>query len=274
MKIFHVLAVALAASLIPVSAVAQRNDDEGLSEMEKAFGSDEDEEPEADAEDDVPPAFRDEPESFRDEEAEQDIPPAFRDDEVDTTPPAEDLPTIGEEDQLAVFELDRGVYVSSDLGVFFTFGGAAGSSSLQPYMAVHAGFDIGDYLGVQASIAGAFVADNPPSDAELQLGGQQVTSYQMINLGAELVASLRPFQRLAIEPKLGGGIAYITPSLTDPTLPSATLSGVNPQLTYGVDIKYLTLLTGFTAGASFTGTYVLGPDIPGLGVAFHVRYTL
>ncbi|MEL6547932.1 MAG: adventurous gliding motility protein CglE, partial [Myxococcota bacterium] len=155
-----------------------------------------------------------------------------------------------------------------------TFSGVNGSSNLQPFMAVHAGYDLNDFLGIQATISGAYVADNPPSDNELVAGGQQVSSYQMVNLGAELVASLRPLQRLAIEPKLGGGIAYITPTLTDPADPSLVLAEVNPQLTFGADVKYLTLLTGFTAGMSFTGTYVLGPNIPGLGIGFHVRYTL
>ncbi|MEM6730350.1 MAG: adventurous gliding motility protein CglE [Myxococcota bacterium] len=256
----------LGAVLVCTPMFAWAQDDEGLSEMEKAFGSDEDED-----EEDVPPAFRDEPE-------EDDVPPAFRDepvpDEVADPGDGEPLPTIGQEDQLAVFELERGVYFSSDLGVFFTFGGATGSSNAQPYVAVHAGFDINDFLGVQASVAGAYVADNPPSDNELVSGGQQVTSYQMFNLGAELVASLRPFNQIAFEPKVGGGVAFITPSLTDPADPNLILSDINPQLTFGADIKYLTLLTGFTAGASFTGTYVIGPDIPGLAVGLHVRYTL
>lgn len=249
-----------------VPAFAQS--DEPMSERDRAFGSDDDDEEEEAPDRATPVPIAPAPSGDR-------VPPAFRDEEEREAAPVPDqLPEIGQDDRYANFELERGGYFSSELGFFFTLGGAAGTSNAQPFLAVHAGFDINDFLSAQATMMGAFIADNPPSENELQVNGQNVSSYQMLNLGVELVASYRPFERLALEPKLGGGIAHITPTLTDPSNPSEVLGTVNPQLTYGMDFTYLTLLTGFTAGASFTGTYVFGPGIPGFGFGLHVRYTL
>lgn len=244
--------------------------DEPMSERERAFGSDDDEDEDESGEEvgEVPVPVAPAP-------LERRVPPAFEDEEDEEEKPTEpSLPTIGQDDRYANFELERGAYFSSELGLFFTLGGAAGTSNAQPFLALHAGFDINELLSAQATMMGAFVADNPPSENELSGPGQNVSSYQLINLGVELVASFRPFERLALEPRLGGGISHITPTLTDPSDPSAVLGTVNPQLTYGMDFTYLTLLTGFTAGASFTGTYVFGPGIPGFGLGIHVRYTL
>ncbi|MEL6759331.1 MAG: adventurous gliding motility protein CglE [Myxococcota bacterium] len=186
----------------------------------------------------------------------------------------EQLPRVGEKDRLAEFERVRGFYLSGDLGVFLTFGGSAGSSNLQPYLAVHAGRDLDDTWSVQLSAGGAYVADNPPSDNELLFGSQQVSSYQLFLAGAELVGSFQLAERVALQPRIGGGIAHTSPTLTDPDDASETISSLQPQTTVAVDLAYLTLLTGFTAGVSVAGVWVFGADIPGFATSLHLRYTL
>lgn len=256
-------ALVLTLTFAPESALAQS----GMSEMEKAFGADEEEAEDDDSGADAEPSAAER--AFESAVEEGETESEAKEDQVD-----EDLPQIGEDDQLAVFELDRGLYFASDLGVFMSFAGTQGYSNIQPYLALHVGYDLSDMFSVQASMAGGYVSNNPISDNELAGGGLGVESYQMLNIGAEFVAALRVAQRFAIEPKLGGGIAHVTPSLTDPNDNSAALPTINPQLTFGVDLNYLTLLTNFTAGASFTGYYVIGPNIPAVGAALHVRYTL
>jgi hypothetical protein len=50
-------------------------------------------------------------------------------------------------------------------------------------------------------------------------------------------------------------------------------STFDPHLSGGVDLKYLTLLTDFSAGLSLTGYYILGANIPAASAAFVLRYT-
>jgi hypothetical protein len=201
------------------------------------------------------------------EQAEGETPPA-----VEGGAP-EPLPDIGQ-DQLAVFKLQRGFYFSSDLGVFLTFGGVNGNSNVQPYLSMKAGIDLGDFASIQASLSHGYSSGNPLSRAELPTeGGQGTINYGLMSIGGELVLALRPTSRFAIEPKIGGGLTFIYPQLTDPANPSNALSKSAPHVSGGLDFKYLTLLTDFTAGLSFTGYYILGPNIPALGTAFVVRYT-
>ncbi len=195
----------------------------------------------------------------------------------------EELPEIGESASLQKFELGRGVYFSGDLGVFLSLGGVKGYSNVQPYMAVRAGFDLSDMISVQLSLGNGLVSGNPPSAHDdpndpngLGAGGNQTSNYSTLNVGPEVVFAFRPTERIAIEPKIGGGISYVTPSLTqDATQAEPVLySSVLPMASFGVDFKYLTLLTNFTAGISISGYYIIGPNIPAVGAAFVVRYTM
>ncbi len=184
------------------------------------------------------------------------------------------LPSIGGEDQLAVFTLQRGFYFSSDLGVFMTFGGVLPYSNVQPYLSMKAGFDVNDYLSVQLSLSHGYSSGNPRTDAD-QPGstGQQTANYSLLNVGGEVVFAIRPTERFAIEPMLGGGLTRIYPQISDPKNPSQALGAAAPHAAFGVDFKYLTLLTDFTAGVSLTGYYIIGPNIPAAGASFVVRYT-
>jgi hypothetical protein len=198
------------------------------------------------------------------------------DDEAPPAPAATDTapPNIGGEDQLAVFVLHRGFFFSSDLGVFMTLGGYRGYSNVQPYLSLKAGFDINDALSVQAYVAHGYSSGNPISAMDLpESGGQSTVSYGLLNFGGELVYAIRPTERFAIEPRIGGGLTRIYPTLTSPSDPGATLSPSSPHVGGGIDFKYLTLLTDFTAGVSLTGYYIIGPQIPAAAAAFVVRYT-
>lgn len=185
----------------------------------------------------------------------------------------EDRPGIGE-GRLAVFELQRGFYLSSDLGVFMTFGGTQSHSNAQPFLSVKAGFDIGDDLSVQVALSAGYSSGNPISENDLPgAGGREVAAFGLFNAGAELVAAIRPRERLAIEPKIGGGLTVLSPVPTDPSNIDASVGPTHPHISGGVDLKYLTLLTDFTAGVSLTGYFIVGPNIRAGAAAFDVRYT-
>lgn len=180
----------------------------------------------------------------------------------------------GEEDVLAVFVLQRGFYVAANFGAFMTFGGMRGYSNVQPYVSLKPGFDINDYLGVQASLSCGYSSRNRLSKNDHpSQGGQSIDTYGLFNLGLELVASWRPTARFAVEPRLGGGISRIYPQPTDPKDVTKMIPPFNPHLVSGVDFKYLTLLTDFIVGLSLSHYYIIGPNIPAGAASFVVRYT-
>ena len=74
------------------------------------------------------------------------------------------------EDVLELFELDRGFYLGSDLGVFFALGGTRGYSNVQPYLAIKLGLDIGDYFGLQLNLSTAYSSGNPVSAQDRPAG--------------------------------------------------------------------------------------------------------
>lgn len=183
-------------------------------------------------------------------------------------------PPDASEGRLQVFVLDRGFYFSSDLGVFFTFGGVRGYSNVQPFMSVKAGFDVTDLVSVQLAIIGGFASENPVSSLEVQSPNSlQTRSYSLLSFGPEIVFAFRPTPRIALEPRVGGGITHVYPQISRDSQGGA-YSNLLPHISFGLDAKYLTLLTNFTAGLSLTFEYILGPNVPALGAGFVVRYTL
>ena len=241
---FYLLGALLIGFLLPFQAMAQDIDDDFLSEdEEESVSLDELKQAQADAE-------------ARDSNAQ-----------------------IGE-DRLANFELDRGWYLSSDVGVLISLGGQAGYSNLQPFVSIRGGYDLNEMFSVQTSVSMGYISQNPisvyddPSTIE-SFSGKKIASYDLTMFAIEGLASFRPTERIAIEPKLGAGLTLLSPTPTDVSNPCSDcgMSPLSPHAMAGVDIKYLTLLTDFSAGVSLNTYFVIGPNILAVSGAFLVRYT-
>src|SRR5438105_4430522 len=62
------------------------------------------------------------------------------------------------------FEMARGFYIGSDLGVFLVFGGAAQGksvSNLQPYVGLNLGYDFNTWFSWQVHAGRGFAAASP-----------------------------------------------------------------------------------------------------------------
>ena len=189
------------------------------------------------------------------------------------------LPQIGDRDQLAVFQLQRGSYVATQLGMFATVTGTHRPSLPQPFLALSVGRDLGDTLSLQLTTSWGYSVGNPasanndPTQLPADLARQANVSYEMLNAGVEIVAALRPTQRFAIEPKLGLGVTRLDPALRSASDRNVVLGVWQNHLLGGIELKYLTLLTHFSAGVAFNGIYVTGVKVVGVGTAASVRYT-
>lgn len=188
---------------------------------------------------------------------------------------AADGPVDLEADQLAVFVLQRGAYVRSDMGVFMTLGGRRGYSNAQPYLGLAGGWDLDDRWSLQLTLANGYASGNPVSanNDPRVVGPHAAVSYGLLMVGGEAVLALRPRERVAIEPRLGAGVTWLSSPLAAANDAHVTLSGTSPHIAAGVDIKYLTLLTDFAAGVSLTSYFVTAPRILAVGLAGVVRYT-
>lgn len=181
-----------------------------------------------------------------------------------------------DEDRLANFVLQRGVYVGADFGTFITIGGANGVSNLQPFVGLRLGYDLTDNLSLQLSGTAGYVSGNPISDYDdpaVTPNGTAVTSYDLLNFTGEVVYALRVTERFAIEPKVGLGFSRINPLPTDPDNPELLVSRGNLVIDAGLGLTYLTLLSDFSAGVSATAYILPKPGVVGLATAFTVRYT-
>ena len=186
------------------------------------------------------------------------------------------LPEIGDEDQLAVFVLDRGFYFASDLGILINFGGTRGNSNLQPFIATVLGYDIDDIFSGELYFSQGYVSQNPLTandDPAAGLGGNLTADYSLTNVGVAGVAAWRPTARFAVEANVGGGVTRLNPLLTTASDVQVSHGAWAPHVVGGFDLKYLTLLTDFSAGLSVNGYFVINPQILALSSSVVVRYT-
>lgn len=192
----------------------------------------------------------------------------------DVEDPVEILPEIGDADQLGVFVLDRGFYFTSDVGFVLNIGGMRGISNLQPFISTTIGYDIDENFSGQLYVSQGYVSQNPLTERDSPGGtmGNGTADYSLTNFGLEMVAALRPTARFAVEASAGGGLTRMNPLLTagDKTDQPA----VAPHVVAGFDLKYLTLLTDFSAGVSVNGyTVIINPVIIAVSVSGVFRYT-
>jgi hypothetical protein len=173
------------------------------------------------------------------------------------------------------FEMERGFFIGSDLGVFMTFGGAAKAvSNAQPYVGINIGYDFNSWFSWQLHAGRGFAADAARTANESNgPNGPRITDFAFTNFTTGPIVWIRVWERLAIELKVQGGVAILDPIPVDPTIDGISVSGVEPVLGGGVALKYLTLLTDFTLGLDVTFNYIIGINLPSLNIAPTVRYT-
>lgn len=165
------------------------------------------------------------------------------------------------------FVFKQGFYTQSDLGGYFRLGGftinetcqgvpceAVTTSQLQPYIGLSAGYDLLQWLGIQASFGTGFVANAAPYGNR---SPNVPRDYGMTFFDAGIVAQYYFLDRLALALKLSGGGLLMTP---EPDVDEPNLGG---NALVGLGIRWASLLPDTFVGidANFHAAFL--PDSGG-----------
>lgn len=169
------------------------------------------------------------------------------------------------------FEMSRGFFISSDIGLVWAFGGAERAvSNTQAYVGLNIGYDFTSWFSWQIHAGRGFAASSPRSANQIN----RIRDFGWTNILTGPLAWIRVWERLAIEVKLLGGIAIMDPVPLEVQTDGVALSVVAPTVGGGLGLKYMTLLTDFTIGFEATFNYMIGPNVPALNISPLVaRYT-
>ena len=155
------------------------------------------------------------------------------------------------------FVFKRGFYTASDLGAFLRFGGytydeqtsclrckARTNSDLAPYIGLAVGYDMTEWLGLQLSFGSGYVAGAAPVQGTNQahLDSTYPLDHAITMINAAAVFSWYVWDRLALEGKLFGGLAFLSPA------PMQDVDGLAFDGGAGVGLQYATLLTDVIVG--------------------------
>ncbi len=182
------------------------------------------------------------------------------------------------------FVFKRGFYTQSDLGGYFRLFGFTDEtangvlcvrckpvyySNLQPYIGLSVGYDVLDFLAIQASLGTGFVANAAPVQAD----PNSPRDYGMIFTNIALVPSWNFFDRYVLMGKVFAGGAFLTPP---PQLDAPFYGG---DVGFGFGVQYATLLTDVIIGIEVNSFFSIFPDggggllfIPGFNFAPVIKY--
>lgn len=206
----------------------------------------------------------------------------------DVPPAAESAPSSSPAD---AFKIKRGFFVSSDLGVFLTFGGrntnnpmlpSRPTSNIQPHLGIVAGYDIFHTDSFDFSLGLRFamgLSGGAGRVTAAELTDPEATTksndFSVIEAGAEVGLGFLLTDRLALTFKADGGAGIVDP---DPSTTAgvAGAGGATFATTFGVGlgIEFFTLLNDFSIGFTmrFQGVLVDGL-IPGASFTIPIKYT-
>ena len=224
----------------------------------------------------------------------------------ETTPAAEAQETAPEARRGPEFNLRRGFFAESDLGVFLTFGGrntndpllpARSTSNVQPYLGVTLGYDLSHTdsysfaLGLKLA-AGYSAGAGRATEAEIdQHGTNPITTrpndFAVMEVGAAASLAVMMTDRLALTIKVDGGAGIVDPDPTKAACaapctgggkmasePGAGKAAFAPIVGGGLGVEYFTLLNDFSVGLDARFAMVmLGGAIPGLSISIPIKYT-
>jgi hypothetical protein len=168
------------------------------------------------------------------------------------------------------FEVHRGFFISSDVGLVWAFSGAERSySNTQAYVGVNVGYDFTSWFSWQIRAGRGFNANNPYSPDK-----NAVRDFAWTDVQTGPVVWIKVWDRLAIEVKVLGGVSILDPVPIDPIIDNRVVNVFNPSVGGGVGLKYFTLLTNVVLGFEATFNFMIGANVPVLNVSpLVIRYT-
>jgi len=160
------------------------------------------------------------------------------------------------------YQIKRGWFVVSDVGLFATLGGFKDSihtstpvrtpvlfSLIQPQIGVAIGYDALNWLSVGVKLGQGYV-----SGAARTSDLKSPTSYGLLFIDAVLFASREVYRRLVLSGQIFAGLVIMTPAV----MPDARRFGADLGL--GVGFKYHTLLNGLFVGVDLNTRASLLPE--------------
>ncbi len=171
------------------------------------------------------------------------------------------------------FQVQRGFFLSTEIGLVWTFADPErGFSNTQPYVGLNIGYDFNSWFSWQIHGGRGFNANAPRTEAQWN----RIRDFAWTAVETGPVVWLKVWERLAIELKALGGIAILDPVPVEPDLEpdGRRVNLINPAVGFGIGLKYFTLLTNFTLGFEATGHFLIGLNMPSLNVSpLIIRYT-
>jgi hypothetical protein len=176
-----------------------------------------------------------------------------------------------------------------DFGGFFVLGAGAGSptgfsigqdcggppcrpvptSQLQPFIGLSVGYDLTQWLGIQASFGTGFVANAAVYPDSLD----NPRDYGLTFVNLAVVGSFYVLERLAIMGKIFGGAAFMSP---EPAPNEPTIGG---NVGVGIGVRYATLLpdvfVGIDGNVMVAALPSSGPElviVPAISFAPVIKY--
>lgn len=163
-----------------------------------------------------------------------------------------------------------GLFVETDLGVFFTMGGADAYSNAQGYLQVGLGYQLAGTLELGAHFGMGANAFNCFAPRE---GGLCPTSesFTVAFLDGTLAYLVPLAERLYLTPKVALGYTLLEPAPVQSAGGMAVTRALN--LGAGVGLEYITAMAHFSVGAELLARYVPAAGLPAFTLFPRIKYT-
>lgn len=167
--------------------------------------------------------------------------------------------------QGVALKVRRGFFTETDIGTFFTLGGADVYSNAQSYLQLGLGYDLSDRVELGAHFGMGANSFNCFAQREATLC-PTTDSFTVTFFDVTVAYLQRMVDRFYFTPKVAVGY-----TLLDPSPVRDITRGLNVGA--GVGFEYATQMDHFSLGLDVLGRYVIGAGIPAFTIYPRIKYT-
>lgn len=167
-------------------------------------------------------------------------------------------------------EVRRGFFAETNIGVFFTLGGADAYSNAQSYLQLGMGYDLSDRLELGAHFgmgANAFNCFVPREEGRCPTSDNFTVTF----FNGTLAYLQRVADRLYLTPKVAVGYTLLEPAPVRAATGEAVTRGLNVGA--GLGIEYVTAMDHFSVGAELLARYVPVAGLSAITLFPRIKYT-